>query len=698
MKKLAERRRSPIDYWSTARMARIVLMYVPILLVSACSPTDTARVSGSIGSDDSMRGQVVDSTTSHPVDAFCVSVQSLNGNRESRDFRNSDGLFEWEGLPAGIYSILVTSEGYEPHLAQDVTITSGPASEEFRFPLQRGRSVQGHITDASTGEAIAEAHVQVPYEPQNTCQDAQLSTVTDDDGYFLLVGLARRPISIEVAARGYPSKNVAADQTVDEYMQIELSSGAAIYGRLTGRDGAPVELGFVRLVDTQTDGDPRRRITDEQGRFEFLGLPARGYRIDAVASDWPEVVSESLTLDQDTVIRDYEIRFDWVADTTQSSTVRGTMTSDSSKPPMSGGADTNMPDTSSVSGTVSGLMADEQAYVSIEDSTDFADVAADGSYEVRNVPVGDDTVVTAHTDQARSVSDTVDIVEGQEAVLDFALHGTGRLSGRITRAGEAPDVRVDVSLTHLELQRYSGAIVPPDGYYEIVGLAPGEYMVAINDRRPFNVQVSGDTWLDVDLCSLPLLGTTSLTASPPDCARFSISGNVVASEDGHGLDNASVTIAAVSEQSVAVITTDRLGAFSFGGLSMGSYLLTVHQAGYEIVTQPIMLQASIEGVTVMLDSSSGQSVTLWDRETGMPLRSVQIEVTGPSKAPARIVLSLEGDDHGIGALPTSLFGNDLTFSLWGYRPYLVSGWNGEPLNLPMSACQPFTEGCYPSPF
>ena len=62
----------------------------------------------------------------------------------------------------------------------------------------------------------------------------------------------------------------------------------------------------------------------------------------------------------------------------------------------------DMPGTSSVAGTVTGLMADEQAFIRVGGSKEFTDVAADGSYEVRSIPVGDDVFVAVSTDTGRS--------------------------------------------------------------------------------------------------------------------------------------------------------------------------------------------------------------------------------------------------------------------------------------------------------
>ncbi len=353
-----------------------------------------------------------------------------------------------------------------------------------------------------------------------------------------------------------------------------------------------------------------------------------------------------------------------------------------------------MPCTSSVAGTVTGLMADEQAFISVGGSKEFTDVAADGSYEVRSIPVGDDIFVAVSTDTGRSSFDRVGIIEGQKAILDFDLEGPGRLFGRITRGGRVTATRIEVRSTGDGPRLSAGGPTSREGHYDIAGLPLGEYEVSVLSRPHFYVSVNGETWLDVDLCNLPTPQTSAPVGKASVCDNLSLSGIVVASEDGRGLERATMSIVGVTGLGTQT-ATDGQGAFEFRDLAPGSYLLTVYRSGYEIVTRPILLQASMEGVTVMLEPTSGQSVRVWDRETGVPLGgSLQIEATDGSTT-ARLRLPLAGD--GAAVLPTSLYGHDLTIGSVSYRTHHVSDWNGEPLSLALSTCQLFSKGCYPSP-
>lgn len=90
-----------LAFCSGVRMFCIALGSAAILLFAACSPPEATHVVDSSDSDAVVQGLVLDSTTGQAVDAFCVSVDSGSQVYESRDFRNADGRFRWDGLPAG---------------------------------------------------------------------------------------------------------------------------------------------------------------------------------------------------------------------------------------------------------------------------------------------------------------------------------------------------------------------------------------------------------------------------------------------------------------------------------------------------------------------------------------------------------------------------------------------------------------------
>ena len=604
------------------RMVWIALGSAAILLLAACSPPEAARDVVSSDSDTALRGVVLDSMTGQAIDAFCISVDSRSQIHESRDFRNADGRFQWDGLPEGTYSLVVTADGYEPHFEHDVTVTPATPTQETRFPLQRGRAVRGNVIDVVTGAGIEGARIRHPRERQGNCEDSHLSTISDSGGHFLLEGLPRSPIAIEAGATNYLTKFVAASETVDEYLEIDLSA----------------------------------------------------------AAESAEIVSEDVSVAQNETIRDLEMRFGPLADL--------------------------LAGVSSIGGTVSGLMKGEKAYVSVGRSNASYEVGADGEFEVHDVPTGKQIEVRVHTHMSRSVTnsmrrsvtDTVDINEGQRSRVDFALAGTARLFGRVTRGEKPTWARVSVWAT-TDKSSPKGIAFAAYGGYDIAGLRTGEHMVSLDGHYlPFRIQLNGETRLDVDLCAQPPPGAISLTKNTPEsCDNLSLSGNVIASRNGHGLQEASITIRSIAEasrRSGGQTSTDASGAFSIRDiLAPGKYLLTVYRAGYGVITRPVLLEESMENMTVALELSHSQEVLAWERETGQPLRSMQVEVAEGSLASAKFLLPLGA--NGAGVLPMSLLGHDLTFTHIGYHPHRVSDWGGEALSLEMSACQLFTEGCDP---
>jgi uncharacterized GH25 family protein len=66
---------------------------------------------------------------------------------------------------------------------------------------------------------------------------------------------------------------------------VDVTDTGALRGQVTRSDGRPVMNAVVRLSSDSEQGLPRTTVTDGQGRYEFLRLPAGRYTIMASQSD-----------------------------------------------------------------------------------------------------------------------------------------------------------------------------------------------------------------------------------------------------------------------------------------------------------------------------------------------------------------------------------------------------------------------------
>jgi len=160
---------------------------------------------------------------------------------------------------------------------------------------------------------------------------------------------------------------------------------------------------------------------------------------------------------------------------------------------------------STLRGKVIGLRSDElpKAEIVVEGAGGFtADTSTspDGSYVVHGIPNGR-IQVTAQTYGERSLTRVIQVDEGaQELTLNIQFPTEARLSGRITRGGQA--------VTHVAVRVWArepgvvsaSAKTDAEGRYVIEGLSNGDYLISVQGvRGSKNQRVSGSTLLDIEL-------------------------------------------------------------------------------------------------------------------------------------------------------------------------------------------------------
>ncbi len=218
-----------------------------------------------------------------------------------------DGAFRFDNvLPGPVLTAQVRAPGYVSYVASP--FAGSPwgeiaAGEEFEAPLvelERGGSITGQVTDASTGAPIADA--QVTALPQRMGFMAMATGTnearTDATGAFALDGLAPASYRVLAIADGFAPSN-AADPTHEVAVpevggsvvaNVALSKAAVVEGVVTDSKGEPVAGARVRArVAPPPRGEGRGRgfgnrlaaflpggsaadLTDQQGHYVLEGL------------------------------------------------------------------------------------------------------------------------------------------------------------------------------------------------------------------------------------------------------------------------------------------------------------------------------------------------------------------------------------------------------------------------------------------
>lgn len=253
--------------------------------------TETLKPGGRV------RGRVVLADTGKPVPG--AKVNASWKNRVHHVVADADGRFEFTSLIDPEY--FVASQTDEPgYLAarEAVSFSDGQRPREVELRLARGETIEGRVLDEDTGTGVA--GVSVMYRPADYDENVPWSPVrsvtSDGSGRFTIVvpvgpgslqvggGIDRHPthdvpdfwrirskkgISPHHETRVVVESGKKADDVV-----LKVGRGLVIRGQVVDESGKPVFAAEVRTRDKYGRAEAgKATVTDDQGRFEFVGFP-----------------------------------------------------------------------------------------------------------------------------------------------------------------------------------------------------------------------------------------------------------------------------------------------------------------------------------------------------------------------------------------------------------------------------------------
>lgn len=219
------------------------------------STTASAVAAGKNSSDSGIfRGRMIDAATRQPVREFDLEFHPTRQTRDPSEspvhsFTTKDGRFECRGLRAGIWTIFATARGYQRFELRGVEISSSKTAEEVLIPMRQGYALQGRVFDESSDDGIAGATINFREAHLSRYQGnfrSRPSTLSKQDGGFVLDGLPEGPVTLSVFAQNYAAREL--EVMIGNKMapvEIALSAGGAIAGYLAGIDGLTPVAGTV---------------------------------------------------------------------------------------------------------------------------------------------------------------------------------------------------------------------------------------------------------------------------------------------------------------------------------------------------------------------------------------------------------------------------------------------------------------------
>lgn len=259
-------------------------------------------------------GRVVDAQTGDPIAGALVmseedtaafglpfrmeSEQAEAGNAffPTAALSGPDGGFVLEHISTGRHRLRVTASGYGVAYSKRIDTAAGDAGEPLLFALQSGATIRGRVTDMKGEPAGGRRLIVTPMEsdldPHRQMSFALVETdatgsyaATDLPGgemLVILIGESPNEALNEVkAAVVAPGADVRVDFEGEK-------TGTRVVGRLLDAAGAPLpsrNLAIYRCVNGTLDYlSFVGTSSDEEGRFEFEGLPPGPHRVFLIGS------------------------------------------------------------------------------------------------------------------------------------------------------------------------------------------------------------------------------------------------------------------------------------------------------------------------------------------------------------------------------------------------------------------------------
>lgn len=238
-----------------------------------------------------------------PVVDGWILLSHLTSTLTAQAHTGEAGEFRVAGLPAGRYSLMVTS--FDPPLSHHRELDL-EADGEVTIELA-ARAVAGRVVEATTGAPLGGASVRLV--PKNAGgADKGVVTSAESDGGFRVPRVAPGDYVLHVERTGFAT--VHRELTVDpeagaEAVEVALSPALEAVLEVATTTGVPprqLEVVLLDPADAALPLDTRYRgvaglrlLPDERGRVRLAGVPA-GRWLALVSAPWMAVATVELAV------------------------------------------------------------------------------------------------------------------------------------------------------------------------------------------------------------------------------------------------------------------------------------------------------------------------------------------------------------------------------------------------------------------
>jgi acid phosphatase len=310
---------------------------------------------------------------------------------------------------------------------------------EFFGPKVLPGTITGHVTDSSTGAALAGANVS--YNGG--------STVTDNTGSYTLSNVPAGSVSVTASQTGYTSKTSTVTVTAGATatLNFQLTATPPTTGNITGHvtdssSGAAIAGATVSFSGGST-------VTDAVGSYTLSNVPAGARSVTASQTGYTSLTNTVTVIAGSTAMLDFQLTLIPV-------TTPGTIS----------GRVTNI----TTGGAVSG------ATVSFSGGSTTTD--SSGAYSFTNMTPGTYSVTATHTGYF-AVTASATVASASTTTLNFAMATGGKVAGTVTNASGAVIAGAAVSIRGGSISTTVNTTTNSSGVYNSNWVPIGQYTVTV---------------------------------------------------------------------------------------------------------------------------------------------------------------------------------------------------------------------------
>ncbi|MGG4167943.1 carboxypeptidase regulatory-like domain-containing protein [Rossellomorea vietnamensis] len=518
-----------------------------------------------------VQGTIRDAVTQDPISGALIKVVIPNTDIVVGSIiTSSDGTYLIGNLPSGSYNVVISAEGYATEVIPVILAPNG--TETVNADLDPNPAgITGFVLNAQTTVGIQGALVRV----FNSDGVFIISTLTDDNGFYTISGLAQGQYAVIASADGFGDQIaiVTLSPGETESLNFSLSNQTATL-RGTVRDAVsnqPIQSALVQVFRIGTSIPVASVLTDGSGKYEFTGLDPREYRVVFSADGYTSEVFRVFLTNGEVQTLNAELG-------RRPATIRGRVTdANTGEPIQSAGVITVISGSGII---VASTLTDQE-----------------GNYILTGLSAGDYNVIFSAVGY---VSQTVMIrlSTGEMAIINAALESNpATLTGFVRDAATLSPIENAL----IQVFKPDGTLIgitvsDMNGNYTISGL-PGGMLVIIATATGYQSQLQTVTLTP---------GTTSalnfLLADNPG----SVSGTVTDIQTGEPISQVLVQIFPVgSLVPIWSTLTDPGGFYILTGLPPGTYVIRFTASGYLVKEVTIVLA---EGENRLLNVQLGEVI------------------------------------------------------------------------------------------